>query len=102
MKVENHLAFTFGLIIVVASMIGTASFAANAEHGKKLYSERCGGCHDTKVHTRPNRIVHTYEDLVNRIRFCDTAAKANFSENDIYDVADYLNDTFYKFIKVKE
>jgi len=90
------------LILVAVFLTATASFAADVEHGKKLYSERCGGCHDTKVHTRPNRIVHTYEDLVNRIRFCDTAAKANFSESDIFNVADYLNDTFYKFIKVKE
>jgi len=102
MKVKLNPIFASAIIIVTASMAGTASFAADAEHGKKLYEKSCGGCHDTKVHTRPNRIVHTYEDLVNRIRFCDTAAKANFSEDDIYDVADYLNDNFYKFIKVKE
>ena len=102
MKVENYRALASGLIFVVVSITGTASLAADVEHGKKLYSERCGGCHDTKVHTRPNRIVHTYEDLVNRVRFCDNAAKANLKEEEIYDVSDYLNDTFYKFLKVKE
>ncbi|MGD8884218.1 MAG: hypothetical protein PVF34_01270, partial [Gammaproteobacteria bacterium] len=68
----------------------------------KLYKERCGGCHDTRVHTRPNRIIHTYEDLVNRVRFCDNQAKAGLSDSEIYDVAEYLNQAFYKFIKVKD
>ena len=102
MNVKHYLATASATILVTTALTATPGFAANAEHGKKLYTERCGGCHDTKVHTRPNRIVHTYEDLVNRIRFCDTAAKANFTEDDIHDVADYLNDNFYKFIKVKE
>ncbi|KPJ92899.1 MAG: hypothetical protein AMJ55_09050 [Gammaproteobacteria bacterium SG8_15] len=85
----------------MSGLTALPAFAADVEKGKKLYTERCGGCHDTKVHTRPNRIVHTYEDLVNRVRFCDNAAKANLSEEEIYDVSDYLNDTFYKFLKVK-
>lgn len=91
-------------ISVISSSVftGTAAIAANAEHGKKIYGERCGGCHDTKIHTRPNRIIHTYEDLVNRVRFCDAAAKANLKEEDIYDIAEYLNNDFYKFLKVKK
>ena len=89
------------ITLLLSGLTALPAFAADVEKGKKLYTERCGGCHDTKVHTRPNRIVHTYEDLVNRVRFCDNAAKANLSEEDIYDVSDYLNDTFYKFLKVK-
>ena len=92
---------TIALTLSLTAMSSTPTFAANAENGKKLYTERCGGCHDTKVHTRPNRIVHTYEDLVNRVRFCDNAAKAGLKDEEIYDVSDYLNNTFYKFLKVE-
>lgn len=92
---------TIVITLLLSGLTALPTFAADVEKGKKLYTERCGGCHDTKVHTRPNRIVHTYEDLVNRVRFCDNAAKANLSEEEIYDVSDYLNDTFYKFLKVK-
>jgi mono/diheme cytochrome c family protein len=92
---------TIVITLLLSGLTALPAFAADVEKGKKLYTERCGGCHDTKVHTRPNRIVHTYEDLVNRVRFCDNAAKANLSEEEIYDVSDYLNDTFYKFLKVK-
>lgn len=86
--------------LLLTAISSTPVLAENAENGKKLYTERCGGCHDTKVHTRPNRIVHTYEDLVNRVRFCDNAAKAGLKDGEIYDVSEYLNNTFYKFLKV--
>lgn len=87
-------------LILSLSLASTSLLAANVENGKKLYTTKCGGCHDTRVHTRPNRIVHTYEDLVNRVRFCDTNAKTNFSDSDIIDISDYLNSEFYKFLKV--
>ena len=93
----------YALIILVAVLLlmsTPAAFAVDAKKGEKLYSAKCGGCHDTRVHTRQNRIVHTYEDLVNRVRFCDTNAKSNFSEDDILDVSEYLNNAFYKFLKI--
>jgi len=92
----KKLSLLFGLSLLTLSQ---TSFAANAEHGKKLYGDRCHGCHDTKIHTRPNRIIHTFDDLVGRVKFCDNASAANFSESDIMDVVEYLNQDFYKFIK---
>ena len=91
---------TIAATLILTAVSSMPTLAANVEHGKKLYTERCGGCHDTKIHTRPNRIVHTFEDLVNRVRFCDNAAKAGLKDDEIYDVSEYLNKTFYKFMKV--
>ena len=102
----NTLSNKYKVLLITLSCLSFPGLAYTAEpdakHGEKLYNEKCGGCHDTKVHTRTNRIVHTYEDLVNRVRFCDTNAKTDFKENEIYDVSEYLNNTFYKFIKVKQ
>lgn len=92
------------MALAVLAFAASSAMAANTEpdakHGQKIYETKCTGCHDTRVHTRPNRIVHTYEDLVNRVRFCDTNAKTNFKESDILDVSEYLNNEFYKFLKV--
>ena len=99
---KNPVRLVTTSLCIITAVAAMPVFAVNAEHGKKLYTERCGGCHDTKVHTRPNRIVHTYEDLVNRVKFCDSAAKANMTEDDIYDVSEYLNNTFYNFLKVQK
>jgi hypothetical protein len=68
-------------------------------HGKELVEQKCMGCHDNRQYTRPNRIIHTYEDLRGRVEFCDSASNANFSFNDLDDVVEYLNVTYYKFKK---
>ena len=99
---RTGIKITALLALTILSLATTASFAANAENGKKIYESKCGGCHDTRVHTRPNRIVHTYEDLVNRVRFCDANAKTSFTESDILDVSEYLNNEFYKFLKMDQ
>jgi mono/diheme cytochrome c family protein len=95
MKTIFYTSFS---ILLFAASAGT--MAGDVKNGKKLYQENCDGvCHDTRVHTRPNRIIHTYPDLVNRVKFCDTQTKSNFSDAQIQDVADYLNSEFYKFVK---
>lgn len=99
MKTVKSVITALSIVFALAMLTSATALAADAKLGKKIYEERCGGCHDTKVHTRPNRIVHTYEDLVNRVRFCDNAAKAGMKDSEIYDVTEYLNNTFYKFIK---
>jgi cytochrome c2 len=90
------------LVIFISTLsvvMSSSLLAADAKKGKELYDAKCHGCHDTRIHTRPNRIIHTYSDLVNRVKFCDNASKAGFSDSDMADVTEYLNDTFYKFIK---
>ncbi len=87
-------AFTFPLTSAWA-----AERAPDAAHGKTLHSKSCMGCHDNSQYTRANRIIHTFEDLSARVKFCDAAANADFSPNDLNDVVEYLNADFYKFGK---
>lgn len=89
----------FASITTLSVIMSPSLFASNIENGKKLYEADCHGCHDSRIHTRPNRIIHTYSDLVNRVKFCDNAAKTGFTDAEMADVTDYLNATFYKFIK---
>lgn len=86
---------TFSVLLLPLATVN----ASNVENGKKLYDANCHGCHDTRVHTRPNRIIHTYGDLVNRVKFCDAQVKAGFSDDQIKEVSEYLNTEFYKFVK---
>lgn len=65
--------------------------------GAKLHEQNCFGCHDTRVYTRPNRIIHSYGDLENRVRFCETQNGLAWDDQQIEDVAAYLNAKFYKF-----
>jgi len=97
----NKLITTSKLLLLLCSilLVSQNTMASDTNNGKKLYDNRCQGCHDNKIHTRPNRIIHTYSDLVGRVTFCDGAAKSHFTDSELTDVIDYLNDAFYKFIK---
>ena len=102
MRIIKHIgtaAFVSMAFVSMALFGVSTTYAADAAPGKQLYDDNCQGCHDTRIHTRPNRIIHTYGDLVNRVKFCDTQVKTNFSETQIKDVTDYLNTEFYKFVK---
>ncbi|HEC20509.1 MAG TPA: hypothetical protein ENI97_14425 [Gammaproteobacteria bacterium] len=98
MKSREHV-----LAVVISMLLMTPSWAAdhkpNIKHGEVLVAKKCMGCHDNRQYTRPNRIIHTYEDLRARVEFCDSASNANFSFDDLDDVVEYLNTTYYKFKK---
>ena len=98
LAMKPHFLLTI-LVILTSAILATPVLAADAAHGKVLHDKKCMGCHDTHQYTRPNRIIHTFEDLHARVEFCDTASSANFSLDDIDDVVAYLNQKFYKFKK---
>lgn len=87
------------LLLIAVSTLFTTAFAHAAgdyANGKKL-QKNCFGCHDDKIYTRPNRIIHSYPDLKNRVKFCETNNGLDWSKQEIEDVATYLNKEFYKF-----
>ncbi|MDO9371185.1 MAG: cytochrome c [Gammaproteobacteria bacterium] len=74
--------------------------AGDAKRGQELYQANCTRCHDTSVHTRPNRIIHSLDGLKKRIQFCESNGRLNWSPEQIEDVAAYLNAKFYKYKEV--
>ncbi len=98
--ITKMLAFSLFVITIFSLTPAWADDRApDATHGKTLHNKNCMGCHNDRQYTRPNRIVHTFGDLRSRVEFCDAAANANFSSDDLNDVVEYLNTRFYKFKK---
>ena len=104
-KTTRHMG-KFGLVIsmlcafgVFTSPVQAADEAGDPTKGEALHKAKCFGCHDTRMYTRKNRIVHTFEDLQGRVEFCDAASNAGFTLDDIDNVVEYLNVEFYKFKK---
>ena len=86
------------LLFPAISMTTPASvFAADIEHGKKLYEQYCTRCHDTRVHTRADRKMNSLEALKNQVERCEVMRSAEWPQPDIDDVVAYLDATFYKF-----
>ena len=93
---KTLLSLGFSAVCLISVNCASAS---DIKNGEKLYDANCQGCHDTRIHTRPNRIVHTYPDLANRVKFCDAQTSAGFNDAQMLDVTDFLNSKFYKFVK---
>jgi mono/diheme cytochrome c family protein len=64
--------------------------------GADLYAAHCTGCHTTAIHVRSKRIVHSLEELQNRVRQCEQLAEAGWFDEEVEAVVKYLNDSFYK------
>lgn len=96
---KKLISLTLLILISALTPVLAADRKPDVEQGKVLVAKKCMGCHDNRQYTRPNRIIHTYEDLRGRVEFCDGASGANFSFDDLDDVVEYLNVNFYKFKK---
>lgn len=86
--------------LIAAALMFASSYALAATdtvNGEKLYNDNCQRCHDTSIHTRPDRIIFSKSALKKRVMFCESMAAAKWSEQQINDVVEYLNNAFYKF-----
>ncbi|WP_455201988.1 hypothetical protein [Kaarinaea lacus] len=65
--------------------------------GQLLYENHCGGCHQASVHSRISRKADSIAKIRHWVNRWQKELKLNWSENDIKDVANYLNDKYYQF-----
>ena len=83
--------------ITVTLLAATSSLpAANLDNGKSLVDANCTKCHDERVYTRPDRRVTTLEGLSKQVRRCEQSLGLKWFDDDIDDVAAYLNQAYYK------
>jgi mono/diheme cytochrome c family protein len=98
---------TLALILLVASP-GVAQQPKALAHGDaaagKMLAERdCVACHvrrfgnATAIYTRADRKVHTPEQLLAQVQFCNVDLKAGYFPEEEEHVAAYLNHAYYKF-----
>lgn len=92
-------------ILAVAATLGTtAAVAADAAHGKKLHAANCISCHvnmtggdGSVLYTRSDRRVNSLAQLEAQVRRCESNLELKWFDDDIADVVEYLNQTYYKF-----
>jgi hypothetical protein len=89
--------FCSSVTLIAGSVISTAAYAADMEHGKMLYENHCVSCHSSAVFTREKRMVNNFTELRERIRQCELSNDLTWFDEDIDAVVNYLNTNFYKF-----
>lgn len=68
-----------------------------ADKGKELFDDKCTRCHNTELFTREDRSVKNLGVLKTRVKVCSIAAEAEWADDKISTVVEYLNKHFYKF-----
>jgi len=85
-------------LILLGVMVATSpAVVADAARGKTLHDEHCMKCHDTGVYSRDNRFIKNSEALAKQVQRCQLSAGAQWFDEDVNDVVEYLSTTFYKF-----
>lgn len=86
----------------------TVSHAANLEHGKQLAEKNCIACHSemtggdgSTLYTRKDRRVRSLDELKAQVQRCESNMGLPWFDDDIADVAAYLNEQYYKFGKTE-
>lgn len=76
-------------------LISNSSFAGNPEAGKSLHDEaNCLKCHADQPYNPAK--TNTYEKLVAAVSFCNNNMNVGWFEDEVEDVAAYLNQKYYK------
>jgi mono/diheme cytochrome c family protein len=68
----------------------------DASRGRLLYENACIACHTTQAHWRDKSIVTDWPSLVGQVTRWQAIARQNWNEDEIRDVAAYLNQRFYR------
>ncbi len=90
--------FSKASLLVAGLMLTTAAFGG-VEEGKAMFQEaNCMECHNTADFTGSTK-VHNFKQLEDRVQACQLNSDAGWFDEDVTDVADYLNTDFYKFKK---
>ena len=66
------------------------------DRGRALYEHHCMSCHEGWAHTREGREVRTLAELRRRTEAWSVHSRLGWSDEEIADVTDYLNRTFYQ------
>lgn len=96
------------LSLLALGLVSSASFAADAGRGAQLHNEQCLACHASRlgfgnngndIYTRENRRVTTLPGLQKQVDRCKNNLQIVWFDEDVADVVEHLNNSFYKFPK---
>lgn len=88
---KNYIVAILALVFVMPAA------AADIENGDDLHFENCTGCHQENIYTRDDRNVRTMERLGLQVRFCKNSLELAWFDEDVDDVVEFLNQTYYHF-----
>lgn len=67
------------------------------ERGRALYENHCVVCHTPRVHSRPDRLPASRDELRGIVENWQQSERLHWSRQDVADVVEFLNRTRYGY-----
>jgi mono/diheme cytochrome c family protein len=83
--------------VLAAALAAPPGLAADVERGRKLYEQRCNGCHSESVHSRVKRVARDFGEVRMWVARWNETLALSWGAEEIEDVATFLNATLYHF-----
>jgi mono/diheme cytochrome c family protein len=94
---ECHSLFMRALITALTCFLLVAPNAFAQTRGELLYATHCDSCHSTEIHWRDKSAASDWISLRDQVHRWQDVVSLALSENDILEVARYLNERHYHF-----
>ncbi len=91
-KFIKIILFAFILVLGIQT-----SVSADASDAAVNIQNKCTRCHDSGVYTRADRKISSLAALGKQVRICNIMTEANWFDDEIDEVVEYLNSAYYKF-----
>ena len=93
---------SFACVLLVPAMAlavaaPAATFESRLERGRALYERHCEVCHTPSIHTRPNKLPLTRDELAAIVDHFRRIENLGWTPEEVDDVVEYLNRTRYYF-----
>lgn len=90
------------LLLAASGHLASAEAAQpmrDATRGELLYTTNCITCHQTQIHWRDKKVVKDWASLKAEIRHWEGFSQLGWTNDDVAEVAQYLNTLYYHFPK---
>ncbi len=86
--------------VVMLGVVLTSLSYADVDNGKVLYNEgSCLECHSSSDFANEAKKIKMFKDIESRVQACQLANDDGFFDDEVHDVAKYLNKEYYKLQK---
>lgn len=89
--------FSLLLVCLWVPAVANAQPKGETPRGELLYSTHCIACHNAKIHWRNKKIAKDWTGLKAQVRRWQGIQGLVWSDNDVAEVARYLNARYYHY-----
>jgi hypothetical protein len=96
---NNSRRWRIALLVnfILLLLISVGALAAEPERGRQLYENHCTGCHESNAHIRTARKAGSIADIRAQIVRWRGFLKLPWSNQEIDDVLNFLNEQYYHY-----